>query len=355
MKNHIAPRKIRSGWLLGIILTGCLLLGISWTGLRRQAQKLSSEINVVKVQQRQVEAIVMAAKNSRVSAPIDPVLAEPDLSTLTPEQHRRTITLNLFDQLKRKHALSAPASRKNPPPAGPDGFFFPELAENAEYGRLQLAMIRNGLLWREKKSLQALGVAPETVEKALDLLAEAQMAVQDFNQLNKSGGMKGYSGRTYQSLTALREGFDQELRAVLGEEPFARYKEREDNASSSTNYLFNNLALRLSYSDSPLTNDRIEQLQALVTARSKTAETTQQSAQILPNGVVRRTSTVSFNPYTYTRSDEFLGKAQGVLNPEQIAALQQLRSEQEASQKRAKLPKSSELPRNAASSAPSKK
>lgn len=345
--QNFTPTKNRRGWLLGIMLIGCLL-GIGWGWLWQQTRKTAVEIAVVKVRHQQAQGLVTAAMNSQLNAPANPVAPELNLTALTPEQRRRVITLNLFDQFKRKHELSPPAPRKNPPPTGPNGFFFPELTENAEYSRLQLAMIRNNFLWREKKSLQTLGLAPEAVEKALDILAESQMAVIDFNQLNKSEGKPGYSGKTYQSLSALREGFDQELRTLLGNEKFAQYgKSFDDPLSGISSSVFNNLAMRLSYSDSPLTDDRIEQLNALVDAKGKTVKITQQTVQELPNGSVRRISTASFNPYTYIQSDEFLAQAQSVLNPEQIAGLQQLRAERQAGEKRNKLPKSSELPRNA--------
>jgi len=45
--------------------------------------------------------------------------------------------------------------------------------------------------------------------------------------------------------------------------------------------------------------------------------------------------------------DAFIQKSAAILSPPQVEALRQFKAEQDASTKRGKLPKSSELPRNA--------
>lgn len=262
------------------------------------------------------------------------------------EAMRRTSALVVINRLKLAHEKNPPAPRQKQPPMGQYGFSFPELLSDPEYNQLYAQQERRWAKLSQGPKLRKLGLSAEACEKAISILTEDAMAYTDYRQITGSAGIKGdfYKQQT--------EATDHQLQELMGEEVFQRWKAMNEtntifvpNAAGSGGRGYNvqshealvaqansiigaKLALRLSYSDAPLQRQQAGQL-----------------AEILANCV----STPGPGSYVYQAifADSFIAQAGQVLSPVQVQALREFQAEQQARDKRYKLPKSSELPRNA--------
>ena len=139
--------------------------------------------------------------------------------------------------------------------------------------------------------------------------------------------MLGDDGAKQVEATALRQKQQQQLEAeiqsILGEENYARFHAllRQSDFNSFRSRI-EPLATRLSYTNSPLTAGTIDQLHSLLIQLNIPAHS---DRAVLAEPVVQAARTI--------------------LNPELHAALRQLQTEMRAKDKRAQLPKSSEIPR----------
>lgn len=315
MKTPFLIRVLRALVALCIVLSATIFFQYRSAGNERLAlaessrasQELQGRIDLLQsdVAQKQTE---FTAHQERLR------------EALTPEERRYAATLPVVEKIKASHAVNPPRSRRPPPPSGPNGgIIFPELMGDPEYSAAYLVTQRTMHASREKSKFDKLGLSEDLRQRVVILLAESDLMELDFRQLTDTGGLKGYSGKTYSSLKELRDGVDNEIRTLLGDTVYDNYRSM---SASDTSYLFTGLASRLSYSSTPLEPAAVKQLEGLLMEFSGAP------------------------PYKTFYTEAFVERARSILSPEQLQAFHQLRAEREASEKRARLPKSSELPRN---------
>jgi hypothetical protein len=181
-------------------------------------------------------------------------------------------------------------------------------------------MRENYKLQHEDK-LRGLGLAPATCDQVIDLMADQYMTTLDYEQLL---GQEAFRGSAYAVQKGDKDKIDREIRALMTQEQYRRFVDTQDFSNSDeTRSCFTRLGTRLSYTSAPLDSRAIDQLASLLAEKSGPR-----------------------NPaYRAIRSDDFIESARALLKPEQHTALRDLRSEEDAKTKRAKLPKSSEIPR----------
>ncbi|MFT3783428.1 MAG: hypothetical protein QM790_15560 [Nibricoccus sp.] len=282
--------------------------------------------------------------NSAVVAKEQAVRASPE----TLEASRTAATLAVINQIRAKRQVKPTQAKQKPPPMGPNGQLFPDLLKDPEYSKLYVSfeaqLIRSGYA----PEFRQLGLNEAEAEKAVAILAEDRVAVEEFRALS--------GGRTTADFTKQQAALtDKQLLELMGEERFQKWKTltevhesaaptetvtlasgvtitrtglpREALVSQASSYLTGKLGLRLSYSETPLQKEQADRLaEALVS---------QASGEPL---YIYRTM--------FMFTDSFVEQAKSILTPTQVQALREFQAEQEASNKRSKLPKSSELPRN---------
>ncbi len=258
------------------------------------------------------------------------------------EAMRRASALVVINQLKLAHEKNPPAPRQKQPPVPQNGSLN-ELLSDPEYNQLYAQQERRMTKLTQDPNLRKLGLSAEACEKAISILAEQAMALADYRQLTGSAGIKDdfYKHQT--------EATNNQLQELMGEETFQRWKainatntifipnatgsggqsyaieSHEALVAEANSYLMPKLAIRLSYSDAPLQKQQADQL-----------------AELLANKVTKPRD----NIFQIMSTDSFIEQAGQVLSPVQVDALRQFQAEQQATTKRGKLPKSSELPRN---------
>lgn len=259
---------------------------------------------------------------------------------------RKAATLAVIDQLKQDHDKNPPAPRQKPPPTGPSGYFFPELLSDPEYNRIYAELERRMIRMTEEKKLRSLGLSDESIDKIVSVLTEHTMALTDYRAVSGKPGIPGDFSKQQNELR------DRQLQALMGDETFGRWQKQHEQpetkivyapnpsgngmtgyavqshealVTDAKNYLMPKLALRLSYTEAPLQNEQADQL-----------------AEILANC----SAAPGKNIFKAMTEDVFIQQASQALSPLQVQALRDFQAEQQASAKRAKLPKSSELPRN---------
>lgn len=336
--------------ILGLLVVSCVCL----TGLLLQAhtkgETLQGAIDAAKITDD--EAIRSSVEeNSRITALNAEISERQQALGNTPEAQetkRRAATLVVINQLKLAHEKNPPAARQKPPPTPASGglLFSPELLSDPEYNQLFAQQNRRRIARSEGARLHSLGLSEEVIDKVVTALTENYMAFIDYRAVSGKSGIPGDFSKQQNAL------MDRQLLELMGEETFKRWQKLNEPPESQVvvvpnptgtggrsyamqsheslvrdakSYLTSKLGTRLSYTDTPLQNEQGEKL-----------------AEILAN----HASTPGNPVYKALYNEAFIAQSAAVLSPPQVEALRQFKAEQDASVKRSKLPKSSELPRN---------
>lgn len=331
---------------LGLLLTISAALAASWIQAHGKQAALQQSITSIQAQLDESNRTSSEYQNAtrKLSAEIAALETALGNSPGALEQKRRASALAVIESLKAAHANNPPISRPKPPPMGPTGSRFPELLADPEYNQLYAQEARRLVKWSQGPKLKMLGLSTDVFEKVVSVLAEQEMAFTDYGALTGNAGIRGDFYKKQKEIT------DRQLLDLMGEDAFKRWQKitevqtvfvpnangnggrgysmqsHEALVTEANQYLTPKLALRLSYSDAPLQKEQASQL-----------------AEILANSCTAPGTRI----YQAMFSEPFIQQAAQVLSPTQIDALKQLKAEQDASTKRGKLPKSSELPRNA--------
>lgn len=338
--------KMRPAYLgLGLLLTLSAGLAASWVHAHGTQTALKQSIASTQAQLDDTNRTSIEYQNAlqRLAGEITTRETALGNSPGAFEDKRRASALAIIESLKGAHEKNPPVPRQKPPPMGPTGSLFPELLSDPEYNQLYALETRRMVKWSQGEKLKMLGVPADVLEKVISALAEQEMAFTDYRALTGSAGIRG------EFYTKQKETTDRQLLDLMGEDTFKHWQKitetqnvfipnangnggrghsvpsHEALVADANRILTPRPALRLSYSDSPLQKNQADQL-----------------AEILAN-----CSTGPGNKtYQAMYSNDFIQQAAQVLSPPQVEALRQFKAEQDASTKRTKLSKSSELPRN---------
>ncbi len=193
-----------------------------------------------------------------------------------------------------------------------------ELAKKPEYRQARQALGRGSVESRYAALFAKLKLSPEAAEKLKTLLADRRAAESDAREIAREQGLWGPENREkLQAVVAAAQAeVDNSILAAIGAEAYAEYQYYEQTLGARG--VVNQLESRLQYSESPLSAAQAEQLVSAMAAGG--------TAQSVPGPMGGAAIT-----------EGLLQQAQGVLSAEQIAALQQLKTEQEAQRKLAEL------------------
>ena len=200
------------------------------------------------------------------------------------------------------------------------------VTQTAEYQNAAQVLARGSVEARYAALFGKLQLSPEQLEKFKALLAERHEAEKDAREIAREQGLAGPANREkLRALVATAQAeVDGSIRSAIGEEAYAQYQYYEQTQSQRN--LVSQLETRLSYTTTPLTSVQSEQLVALL--RATTAS--DPSAPADGPGGPPLGSRV-------TVTEQVLQQAPTVLSAEQMAALRQLKTEQEAQAQLGKL------------------
>jgi len=193
------------------------------------------------------------------------------------------------------------------------------VTQTPEYQNAAQVLTRGNVEARYAALFGKLHLSPEQLEKFKALLAERREAEKDAREIAREQGLIGPANREkLRSLVATAQAeVDGSIRSAIGEEAFAQYQYYEQTQPQRS--LVSQLETRLSYTTTPLTPVQREQLVALLHATTASNP----SAPLDGPGGPPPGSRVAV-------TEQVLQQAPTVLSVEQMAALQQLKTEQEA-------------------------
>jgi hypothetical protein len=281
------------------------------------------------------------APTSTIEASAAPAEHDPDTTTVehrelaertalledarrVPELARREAALRVIQRIRADHEATPPAPRPVPPPVPRDAPYFSELLDDPEYLQLVARSWRSttGAYYEEK--LSRFDVPEELRRKVVELEFDSQTAGLDAQRYLRRDPAERTAAAAASKM--LRDENNAAIRQILGEDAYATY--RNPVAGRTVQELipssvFEPLATRLSYTGSPLDPATRQRLTEMLQSMSS------------PAPGVR----------TMTFAADFIERARSILQPGQVAALDELRTEYEAARARSRLPKTSELPR----------
>jgi hypothetical protein len=242
-----------------------------------------------------------------------------------PELARREATLRVVRRIQAEHTARPPPPRPLPPPEPRDSPYFVELLDDPEYLQLVAQRWRIGQGVQTEQQLARLDVPQAVRNKILELEFDTYTALLDVQRYSRDDA--GERGAATAASQKVRAENDTAIKQLLGDDAFAAYRDPTAAGAIETrsriDSIFEPLARRLSYSAAPLDPATRTRLTELL-----------QSLSSSPSAL-----------YALPRTPEFINRARAILQPAQVAALDELRVESEAVYARSRLPKSSELPR----------
>jgi len=309
-------------FLLGLNLLLCASFAIAWARSRQEHHQLSDRLSRAQSQENFQKQSVASLRQKSEAQLAELAQSQTIIgSSRALEVIRRDLALREIDRLKQAHALNSPAPLPKRPPIGKQGFSFPELMADPEYSRLTFLSMRLTFQSQHEGNLKKLGLTPATSEKVIDLVADKYLAMLDYEQLLDN---EAYKGSAYAAQQKETEKIEREIRELMTEDQYTRFTTLKKASSvEGARYFLKNLTMRLSYTSSPLDSAKLDQLAAHLAQKTGPKK----------------------SAHRVINSDDFIESTRALLTPEQHAALVQLQAEQQAMEKRAQLPKSSEIPR----------
>lgn len=210
---------------------------------------------------------------------------------------------------------------------------FGAMMSSPEVIKLMAVQQKAALDSRYSSLFKQLQLSPADLEKFKDLLVEKQASVMDVMAAARSEGLSGRDSRDEirQLVQDARTEVDNNIRATLGDAAFAQYQNYE--ATQPQRNVVSQLEQRLSYSATPLNDTQSQQLVQILANTARTPGNNGQrnaaNAGMAPTIGAGGPGAVSFSgnvPITTAA----INQAQGILNAQQLSALQSLQQEQQA-------------------------
>ncbi len=200
---------------------------------------------------------------------------------------------------------------------------FAALMANPEFAAAMTVQQRAALDARYADLFKKLNLSPDQLEKFKSLLVERQNARMDVMVAAREGGLNPRENRDeLRKMTDEAQAeVDATIKTTLGESVYNTYQNYEGTQSQRN--LVNQLDQRLGYTSTPLNSTQSDFLVTAL-ASSATPATNDQGGGPGNWGGGGNRATIT---------DEVIKQAQSVLTPDQVSALKQLQSEQQAQQK----------------------
>jgi len=315
--------------LLAAGLVVCVALALARFRAREESRALAAERALVEQQATELSRRVGVLRaETTASAVAVAERRQTTAATLPPAERARATAGPLIARLKAEQTANPRPPPPPGPPQGPTGSIFPELMGDLEYSRSMVAVERLNQAFDHRPRLEELGVAPALIEKVVELLAARAMVRWDYvSLLGDSAASMGEASRRQH---AQREQIAGEIQQLLGDDVYRQFCEEVPHVTindktrtttmvreipvfrrnSGAHNMAETLQRRLSYSPEPLTNAQFVTLAAVP---------------------LRIDETSWVHPAT-------IEQVSRVLTPAQRAAVDQLRRETEAAERRRKLP-----------------
>lgn len=203
-----------------------------------------------------------------------------------------------------------------------------ELMQNPEFAAAYTLQSKARLDGRYADLFRQLGLPPESLDRFKTLLAERQNAWRDVMTAARSEGIGGRENRDElrELVQITQDEITRDIRELIGDngyEELARYENTTVERGT-----INQLETRLSYSGNPLNSAQSEALLNILTDTGANMAAIRPSAGPDTDPAAMRLVNIP-GP---TITDEVINRAQSVLAPDQLNALQQIQAEQQAQQ-----------------------
>jgi hypothetical protein len=177
-----------------------------------------------------------------------------------------------------------------------------------------------------------LDLTPEELDQIRSLLIEKQNSALDVLMLSRSDlDLAVASAEVNAAADMARTEVDAAIELTLGPERFALFKHYEETLPQRTTV--QQLAQRLSYSDSPLRSEEAEALVNLMVEVGGEVKNALPGVSVVVNPETQQAVPIVHGMEKSSQiTDEVLVKAQTVLEPQQVVAFRQLRQEQGAAE-----------------------
>jgi hypothetical protein len=234
--------------------------------------------------------------------------------------------------------VSGMAAEPPPAPGAPveraraEGGRFNMMMNSPEVQHLMAMQQKAGLDGRYAALFKRLNLNPADLEKFKNLLVEKQSTVMDVMAAARGQGLGGRDGRDEirQLVQEAQAEVDGSIRASMGEAVYSQYKQYE--ATLPQRGVVDQLAQRLSYSSAPLSDAQADQLVGILAA---TAEPSANPGGMRAQAAGFVTAFPGGGPVAAMMgggakiTDTAIVQAQGVLQPQQVSALQSIQQEQQ--------------------------
>lgn len=298
------PPKVKN-YLIIVLLASTGLSGfIAW----QQTQRLSA------LQDELLKATADAAKLKAQSTP-----AASTFTAATPKKE----TAGATDPAATEDpAASQSRQRNNNRPN------FAALMANPEFAKAMTVQQRAALDTRYAELFKKLNLSPADLEKFKDLLLERQTARMDVMTTARDQGLDPRENRDeLRKLTAEAQAeVDASIKTAMGDTVYDQYQSYETTQSERN--VVTQIDQRLSYSSTPLTSTQSDFLINALASSSTAAEGTDQ-----PLGGGGGPGNWGGNNNSATITDAVIQQAQSVLTANQVEALKQVQTEQQAQAK----------------------
>jgi len=222
-------------------------------------------------------------------------------------------------------------------PGGP-GFGGPamQMLESPEMRQLMAIQQKGRLDSRYAALFKSLGLPPEKLDKFKQLLVDKQSAAMDVMAEARAQGLVGPDSRAQiqDLLKSTNQELDDSIRSTLGDAGYEQYQQYDRTQSQRA--LVDQLASRLSYTDSPLTAQQAQQLVPLLAGNAPATSGSDGAANVHLTATVSgpggNASMIIGDSSGATLTNESVAAAQDILTPSQVDALRQLQAEQLAQQ-----------------------
>ena len=236
---------------------------------------------------------------------------------------------------------------------GPGGMPGPMLAlESPEMRRLMAVGQRGQLDSRYAALFKSLGLPPAQLDKFKQLLFDKQNAALDVMAAARSQGLMGPDshGQIQSLVQQANREVDDSIKGLLGDAAFQQFQQFDRTQPQRA--IVDQLASRLSYTAAPLSAQQSEQLVQLLADTAPAGSSAggdnaafnsgvRVATFVGPGGPGGATGTAILNVVgggaNATITPEAVTRAQGILNPPQLEALQQIQAEQQAQQQMGQL------------------
>lgn len=199
------------------------------------------------------------------------------------------------------------------------------MLEDPEFAKAWSTQQKAQLDNRYADLFRKLNLSPAELEKFKSLLVEKQTAMMDVMAAARAEGINGREGRDQlrQLVQETQSELDASIKAMLGDSGYAQYKSYEQTMPQRNTV--NQLEQRLSYGGTPLQDAQADQLVQIL-AETSPRRSSPMTAAV---GALGPQANMFFGGGN-TITNDAINRAQGVLTTDQVAALQQLQSEQQA-------------------------